>query len=222
MRNFAVKFAALFLTVSIPVLLTLLSVRLVMTPLFLQLEYHRPGFPEDFYGITLEERLTFAPYAVDYLLNDAGIEYLGDLTFADGKPLYTQRELGHMEDVKVVTRAAFFVLLFGGIAAAIISFVLWRNPATRRDFWQAVLSGGLLTIGILIIIILGAVFAWDYFFVTFHELFFSDGTWVFPYSDTLIRLFPEQFWFDIALTIGVMTIGGAISLIVLAWRRLTV
>lgn len=209
---------SLFITIAVPVLLTLLSVRVVMTPLFLQLEYHRSGFPDDFYGFTLEDRLYYAPYAVDYLINDAGIEYLGDLTFADGTTLYTERELHHMEDVKVVTRAAFFVLLFGGIAAVGMSYGLWRTA--RRELWQALFNGGALTIGLIVVIVLGAVFAWDFFFTTFHQIFFAEGTWTFLYSDTLIRLFPEQFWFDAALTIGVLTVGGAVAMMAVSWRAL--
>jgi integral membrane protein (TIGR01906 family) len=209
---------SLFLTVAIPVLLTLLSVRVVMTPLFLQLEYHRPGFPEDIYGFTLEDRLHYAPYAVDYLVNDAGIEYLADLTLPDGSPLYTASELRHMEDVKVVTRAAFFVLLIGGINSLLAGYLLWRSD--KRTLWQSLFNGGALTIGTIIVIVLGAVFAWDFFFTTFHQLFFEDGTWIFLYSDTLIRLFPEQFWFDAALTIGVLTVSGALFLMVLSWRAL--
>jgi integral membrane protein (TIGR01906 family) len=209
---------SLFLTVAIPVLLTLLSVRVVMTPLFLQLEYHRLGFPEDIYGFTLEDRLYYAPYAVDYLVNDAGIEYLADLTFSDDSPLYTASELRHMEDVKIVTRAAFFVLLIGGIGALLAGYLLWRSD--KQTLWQSLFNGSTLTIGTIIVIVLGAVFAWDFFFTTFHQLFFEDGTWIFLYSDTLIRLFPEQFWFDAALTIGVLTVGGALFLMALSWRAL--
>jgi hypothetical protein len=33
---------------------------------------------------------------------------------------------------------------------------------------------------------------------------------VFLYEDTLIRLFPEQFWFDAALFIGALTVIGAV------------
>lgn len=210
----------LLLTVAIPVLLTLLSVRLVMTPLFLHLEYHRPGFPDDFYGLTLEDRLTYAPYAVDYLLNGEGIAYLADLTFPDGTPLYTERELAHMVDVKVVTRAAFFVLLFGSIAISLLSVMVLRRSRLRPAYWQGVLNGGLFTIIALVVTVLGAALFWDTFFTGFHELFFADGTWVFLYSDTLIRLFPEQFWFDAAVVIGILTTLGAALLAALAWRQL--
>jgi integral membrane protein (TIGR01906 family) len=213
-----IRAAGWLITIAIPVLLVLLSVRAMMTPLFLQLEYNRPGFPEDIYGFTREDRLYYAPFAVDYLLNDADIAYLGDLTFADGTPLFTSSELRHMEDVKVVTRAAFFVLLLGGIATLGVGYGLWRS---RRDaFWQALFNGGALTIGLIVVIVLGAVVAWDFFFTTFHQLFFDDGTWIFLYSDTLIRLFPEQFWFDAALTIGGLTVGGTLLLLAISWRAL--
>ena len=83
----------LYLTIMIPILLTLSSVRVVMTPLFLQIEYNRPGFPTDDYGFTTEDRLEYAPYAINYLLNNADISYLGNLTFPNERPLYTTSEL---------------------------------------------------------------------------------------------------------------------------------
>lgn len=38
---------------------------------------------------------------MNYLTNDEGIEFLGDLKFPDGSPVYNERELHHMVDVKV-------------------------------------------------------------------------------------------------------------------------
>ena len=70
--------------ITVPVLLTLFSVRLVMTPLYLRFEYARPGFPEDVYGFTQAERLEYARHTVAYLFNDADISFLGELTFPDG------------------------------------------------------------------------------------------------------------------------------------------
>jgi len=42
-----------------------------------------PYFPADEYGFTKEDRLKWAPFALDYLVNSADISYLGDLTFDD-------------------------------------------------------------------------------------------------------------------------------------------
>lgn len=207
-----------YIVIALPFILTMLSVRLVMTPLFLQIEYSRPGFPADFYGFSREDRLIYGPYALNYLLNDAGIEYLGDLTFPDGSPLYNQRELRHMEDVKEVTQIAFSLLLWGGLVALVASIYLGVHPDRREFLRQAVMTGSILTLSLIGAIVLVAVMAWNTFFDAFHDLLFESGTWRFAYSDTLIRLFPEQFWFDAALVIGVLTSAGALVLLLITWR----
>lgn len=222
--SFLLSVITLLLTLAIPVVIVLFSVRLVMSPAFLYYEYHRPGFPVDAYGITLEERLTYGPLAVEYLLNDEGIEWLASQTFADGTRLYTPLELQHMQDVKIVTRTAFNLLVLLLIGIAVCAAVM-LNPRSdglwRKAFWQGIYNGGLLTLALIVTIVLGAIFAWDYFFVTFHQLFFADGTWVFLYSDTLIRLFPERLWFDAALLIGLLTVGLSMILILFSWMNVT-
>lgn len=207
-----------YLVIAVPVLLTLISVRLVMMPWFVEFEYNRAGFPEDRYGMTTEERMEYAPYALNYLVNGADISYLGDLTFPDGSSLYNSRELHHMEDVKVVTRNAFFLLFYGGIVTILISAVLAARPQTRHILRLGLLQGSVLTLSVILLIILVAIAMWDFFFTAFHQIFFESGTWRFAFSDTLIRLFPEQFWFDAALTIGAMTTIGALFLLAVTWR----
>lgn len=203
-----------YLVVVFPVLLVLVAVRLVMSPLFLQFEYNRADFPDDPFGFTREDRFTYAPYALDYLTNGAGIEYLGNLQFPDGSPLYNANELRHMYDVKVVTQFAFgAALALGVVALGAGYFLLRRGRLVNALFWGAV-----LTLAIVAAIIVVAVVNWEFFFVTFHQLFFQSGTWYFPTSDTLIRLFPEQFWFDAALVIGGITVVTALVVLVVSWR----
>ncbi|MFN8529413.1 MAG: TIGR01906 family membrane protein [Anaerolineae bacterium] len=202
-----------FLTVIFPVLAVLIAVRVIMSPLFLQLEYNRPGFPDDPFGLTREDRLTYAPYALDYLLYGKDITYLGDLRFSDGETLYTVRELQHMRDVQTVTQAAYALAVLSGVLAAIAGVTMVRIPAARESLIFGLRNGALLTILLLFTIVILVVGSWDFFFTTFHQIFFASGTWVFYTSDTLIRLFPEQFWFDAAITIGVLS--ALISLIVL-------
>jgi integral membrane protein (TIGR01906 family) len=207
-----------FLALAVPLLLGLGSARLVMTPLYLNLEYNRAGFPPDFYGFSTEDRLDYAPYALDYLLNGEGIHYLGDLTFDDGSPLFNEQELEHMVDVKVVTQAAFGVGVGVLLLALVAGYILWRIRATRKDLWKGLMSGSLITLGLIAAIVLLSVVSWDVFFTGFHQMFFAQGTWQFLYSDTLIRMFPEQFWFDAALVIGTLTSLGAIVILILSLR----
>jgi integral membrane protein (TIGR01906 family) len=216
-RNIPTLIAQTYLAISMPFLIALVGIRLVMTPLFLQIEYTRPDFPEDYYGFTTEDRLTYAPYALNYLLNGDDLSYLGNLEFPDGKAMYNARELKHMRDVKTVTDTAYLAAVLGGLMAIIAGVYLGRKNASALRI--TLFRGGIFTIAIIVSIVVVALANWDYFFTGFHTLFFANGTWRFEYSDTLIRLFPEQFWFDASLTIGGITILTAVIIIALTWRR---
>lgn len=209
----------LYLTLTMPLLLALIGIRLVMTPAFLQLEYNRVGFPADSYGFSTTDRLTYAPYALNYLLNGEDISYLAELQFAEGAPLFNVRELQHMRDVKAVTQAAFLGATFAGIVALMSALLLYRTD--KRMLWLSLRGGGLLTLSLIVAIVVVIVVSWDTFFTTFHSLLFESGTWQFAYSDTLIRLFPEQFWFDAALTIGGLTVVSALCWIGLSQWQLS-
>jgi integral membrane protein (TIGR01906 family) len=121
-----------------------------------------------------------------------------------------------MRDVKVVTQYAYLFASVGGVIAIASMIFLWRE--NHKALRQALFSGAILTLGIIAAIVVIAILNWDFFFTEFHTLFFAGGTWRFEYSDTLIRLFPEQFWFDAALTIGSMTVLAAMSILILTWR----
>ncbi len=200
--------ARVFLQVLIPVILVLTSVRLLMTGTFVRFNYALPGFPRDLYGFTQADRLLHAPIALEYLLNEAGIEFLGDQQFEDGTPVYNAPELGHMVDVKQVTRAALNVWRLGLVAVLATSVLLWR-VAGSQYLWETLHGGAKLTALVMVILIVGLIVGFSVLFVAFHEVFFDPDTWTFLFSDTLIRLFPERFWQVAFGTVGVATLVQA-------------
>ena len=201
-----------------PIVLLGLALRLLLSPLFLQVEYHMPGFPADNYGFTIEDRLRWAPYAVDYLVNNADISYLADLRFDNGTLLYNERELSHMQDVKRVTKGALNV--FYGALAALALLGLWsRRPQQWQAFRQGLKRGGWIMVGLagaIALVVLVGMFLlpnlfWA-FFTGFHALFFEGDSWLFLYSDTLIRLFPLRFWQDTFLWAAGIAVAGGLGL----------
>src|SRR5215211_1755210 len=120
----------------VPIALIGIGVRLLLTPLFLQIEYSMPYFPPDEYGFTKADRLKWAPYALDYLVNSENISYPGDLKFDEGTPLYNERELSHMDDVKRVTQGALRVWYASLALLAVLG--VW---ARFGGWWQAYLFG---------------------------------------------------------------------------------
>jgi integral membrane protein (TIGR01906 family) len=198
-------------TLLIPLALTFLGLRLMLSHAFLEVEYRLPGFPTDGYGFTQTDRLHWSRYALDYLVNDADIAYLGDLTFPDGSPLYNERELSHMQDVKGVVRPVLWIGYGGWLI--LLALGLWaRFGGWWTDYQRGLRRGGWLTVGLAVGIgIFAAVSFWQ-FFTVFHSLFFTGDSWLFLYSDTLIRLFPMRFWQDAFIFAGVITIGGGLAL----------
>ena len=44
------------------------------------------------------------------------------------------------------------------------------------------------------------------------QIFFKGDSWLFYYSDTLIRLFPIRFWQDAFLWAAILALGGGVGL----------
>jgi len=212
------KWLSWLVTILVPIALILTAVRLVMTPVFVNLEYHTPNFPTDPYGFTQQDRLYWSRIALDYLLNDEGIEYLGDLRFSDGSAVYNERELKHMFDVKNVAQDALIVWYIS--LAAIFTLAIWAWLGKwMHTYTEGLRRGGWLTLILVGVIIVMVLIGFGLFFVAFHDVFFDPGTWRFAFSDTLIRLFPERFWRDTFLTVGLLTGVGALTLVIIFKRK---
>ena len=196
----------------VPVALILTSVRILLTPAFVEIEYRTPNFPADPYGFIQEDRLHWAQLARIYLLNDADISFLADMRFPDGSLVYNQRELGHMVDVKNVVKATLVVWYIS--LAILIGLGVWAVVGGWWDTYRlGLVRGGWLTVIFVGSVVLFVLVGFGVFFVYFHEVFFNPGTWIFEYSDTLIRLFPERFWRDAFLVIGGLSLFGGLALV---------
>jgi integral membrane protein (TIGR01906 family) len=217
------KIAALIkwvVVIAIPFFLTTGTLRLIITwdsPSYPEFEYAR--IPPDQFGFSDNERLQYAATTLDYLRRpesaDQAIGLLEEMTLPDGEsPLYNQREIGHMLDVKNVVdsiRILFWVLAVVVVGGLI--FLLLR-PETRGQGYKAIMFGGALTTGVLLIMVILILISWNFVFTQFHEVLFPPDTWTFFYTDSLIRLFPEQFWFDFGLLwTGLIFIEGLLLML---------
>src|SRR5512133_2382398 len=106
-------------TLIIPFFLLMTAIRLLFTPLYPQVTYRLPGFPPDTYGFSLEDRLHWSRISIEYLLNDADINFLAKQQLPDGQPLYNERELSHMLDVKILVQRMIlaWTILLGVLVA---------------------------------------------------------------------------------------------------------
>lgn len=208
----------LLFSLSLPIFFLLTAVRVLFTPLYPRVEYQMPGFPEDELGFTAEERLTHALKAVEYITQaSAALTLLSDAKFEDGSPLYVERELSHMMDVKVVFQNAVLAhWILTGFYAVVIVILATRKK--MRGFWLALQRGGWYTIGLTAFILAAVAISFNTLFTVFHSLFFEGDSWIFLWTDTLIRLFPPRLWQDAFITVGGITLLLAVLAIWLGGR----
>jgi integral membrane protein (TIGR01906 family) len=183
----------------------MISIRILISPLFAQIEYQLPGFPEDPYGFTLEDRLRWSEPSIKYLVNSEGIGYLESLRFENGEPIYNASELSHMEDVKAVVTGMRIALAVLGVILLILT-VINIKKGNKYLILQAFHIGGWGILGLIGSIMVLLVISFNQLFTWFHQIFFESGTWRFYTSDTLIRLFPMRFWRDAFIFVGALSI----------------
>ncbi len=194
---FSVRALTKVLVLLIPVGLILGAVRILLlgAPVWVPLEYRMPGFPPDRYGFSTADRIRWSAVDIEFLLGDYELSFFDDYTLPSGEPMHNARELSHMEDVKRLVDGSEMAL-YGVLGVVLLALGLLARLA-GTDQVLAVLQAGARATGFVAVgLALGLLVAFGALFVGFHQLFFEPGTWVFYYSDTFIRLYPERFWRD--------------------------
>ncbi len=227
-----------FIALAVPFLIVITSIRLLLSYEFLQFEYERPGFPADPYGFTTDDRLEYGMVAIAFLFNDASADELAMRRLPREKcwppgadadcPLFSMREIRHLADTQELLNGGFALAVLSLILAVtglLLAYFLPLATQYRAALWRihrdGLRRGAIITLALVLVLATLAAAAWDRAFDAFHRLFFTAGTWRFPYSDSLIRLYPEQLFVDAALFIGGFAAASAILILLLLkiWRR---
>jgi integral membrane protein (TIGR01906 family) len=217
-HHLLIRLFSLIVTVLTPLVILMIAIRLLITPTFARIAYQMPGFPADPYGFTEEDRLIWSEPSIIFLVNAEDIAYLSNLTFENGDPIFNERELSHMEDVKAVVTGMRVALAIGML------FLLAISILAERSRWKSLLvrafnQGGWAVLGLIAAILVFVALNFNSLFTWFHQIFFESGTWQFHPSDTLIRLFPMRFWQDAFIFVGLLSSLFGVIVIVLTRHR---
>jgi len=139
-----------------------------------------------------------------------------DVTVGD-QAVLTARERAHMADV----RGAFvgLAVVAGGAIVVLIAGYLVSRGSPR--FWRSVRGGAIVLVGGIVVVGAIGIFAFDAAFEVFHRLFFAGGTYTFdPATDRLVQLFPEAFWYETSVAVGIVALAMCGLVAWLGGRRL--
>ena len=205
------------MAILVPPLLVTGALRVLATETFVRAELGRDGFPADRYGLPDDERERLALVGLRSIApRSEGIVLLERERLLDGSTAFTERELTHMEDVRLL----FGVLLVGQLvvlAALVVLGLVLARTRLRCVVPRGLRAGSLGTLGIAVLAVPFMLLGFDRFFTRFHEVFFEGDSWQFSTRDTLIRLYPQQLWQDVSILAATLTVGQAVVVGLLAW-----
>ena len=144
----------------------------------------------------------------------------------DGKtiPLFNTEEIIHFKDVKNLFRFDYDVLLGTFLYCLAFSLVslFWQNGTGRKKLARDTIIGSAVTLGLMLLMGIGALLNFDTLFYDFHLIAFSNQFW--SVEGNMLLLFPDGFWYDAAIysviTIALMAvILGGVSWAYLTCRR---
>jgi integral membrane protein (TIGR01906 family) len=162
--------------------------------------------------------LQWADFSIDFISGQVDENAFRSASFPDGTQLFNEREIAHMLDVRNLT-----IIMLWVWRILMVIFLLYFFYTKREGISHLFLSmlgfGARVTIGIILAVLLFLVINFNQLFTAFHRIFFEGDTWLFYFSDTLIRLFPLKFWQDLFIFIGVFSLATSIGLMLLSAKR---
>jgi integral membrane protein (TIGR01906 family) len=205
------------IAVSIAAAFVILGVSIVpfLTPQWIHGEQDRAGADAYFSGDP-----TLPNLYSDAIVHDLVFGGAFDVGAARLNPLLDPKEQAHMRDVRGA---------FQGLALLISASAIWLVATRRRSrasaearasWWRAVSHGGALLAVFMIAVGVLALVAFDAMFEVFHELLFPPGSFSFdPATERLVQLYPDQFWSDTTLALGVVAVVLSVGVAWFGARR---
>ena len=218
--------AALLFIIALPIALITTNVRIAANePRVYEYATDHYDTPQTT-GIAREELLRASGELRDYFNNDE------DSIFArvekDGEPisLFNSRETAHLRDVKTLFQASFRVQEATAVfvLAYVVTVFIWAREGSLRTLATQVAISGLLGIAVIGVVGAIAVAGFDAAFERFHLIAFDNDFWKLdPDRDHLIQMFPEAFWRDLSLWVGIGTVAelGVLAAASAAYLALT-
>ncbi len=178
-------------------------------------------------GLTESQLSEVATEIRDYFNSDEELLDVRVLVNGAEWPLFNEREIIHMRDVKELLHAVYrvqegtFLFLF---TFSMVGFLIQGSEFAER-IRMLFLRGTVFIYGAIGVVGLVSLVGFNLLFRWFHEFSFNNDFWLLdPQTSFLVHLFPQGFWLESTLLLGMATLmesGGIVALIVLIewWQR---
>lgn len=176
-------------------------------------------------GMQIEDVMEVTREMMSYLRGDRDDLVIETEVNGFEREFFNDREKAHMVDVQrlflngIDARRIALAVFVAVLVILVFSKADWKN-ILPKSFLMSV-GGFAVAVGVFALLI-----ATDFnkYFVMFHELFFDNDLWILdPWTDLLIRMLPEGFFFDMVIRIGIIFVISLIFLLAISvialWRQ---
>lgn len=216
-------FLAVTFTVCLIASLLITSVEAVVywTPGYFQYEYEKNKVLDDVH-MEMEDLLEVTDHMMAYLRGNR--QELQIVTLVNGveRNFFSQREIDHMADVKVLFMKGLALRRFAIMVGGLCLIAFWAIKGRQKKVLpRAICFSSGIFIGLTGLSALIISLDFTRYFNLFHGIFFDNDLWILnPDTDLLINIVPEAFFvhtagligFVFAMAMMVLVTAAAISL----------
>ena len=175
-------------------------------------------------GVERDELIKGMAGLIDYFESDDDLITTEIIVNGISEPLFTEREALHFRDVRDLLQRTYFVqtvatvVVLGALIAAIVAATRGRPDLAAIVFRRIRQTAVWTVVAIIGIGLFAALGGFNFLFLQFHLLSFSNDLWQGTATDRMIQLFPQMFFLQGTLLIGL----AAIVEMGIAWAGATV
>ncbi|QSZ26802.1 TIGR01906 family membrane protein [Aceticella autotrophica] len=160
----------------------------------------------------------YLSYKVDNLQTDTVI-------YEKKTKLFNDRELKHMEDVRILFKKGFFLRNISVAAIFLLILLMYFiNKRLLYNLFNSLFTGMLWMLCIVVVGVIIISLNFNMWFTYFHLYFFNNNLWQFDVArDKLIQMLPEGFFSDavyLAAKNSIITFGFILAILYFVKRKL--
>lgn len=181
-------------------------------------EYEKLGTSDEI-GISNADITSALMRLVDYMEGREASIHLTVTENSQTVSMYNAREEMHMVDVQILYQAWRSVRNFGFAFALVVfaAIAYIKKKEALGIISRAIIRASVVFVALLLALVLWVLIDFNSFWLNFHYLFFNNDLWLLSYStDRMIRICPQELFFDIIVRFGIMFIIAFLVLVVAA------
>ncbi len=198
---------------AIPVLLVATNLRIAINSQALyRYDFEHFGIPS-VTGLSLSQLDTVGAQMIDYFNSSANSPQVIVSSGQKQFPIYSERELVHLADVKKLVDLDYRVQLVTLIVAlaGVAAGLAMRKRAGLQAVRDILVWGSLAVFGVIACLLAWSLVDFDQLFIVFHLIGFPNDFWILdPSQHYLIMMFPEGFFYTTVLLILAATVIEAV------------